>query len=650
MIRFGGPRVATFAAIAAALAVVASASDAHAQLQEFYFYQHPGQQTALDVNLFEPSTSPQSIYALELARVPTHLTFTAGAFVNYAYRPLVSRVGDRELPLVEHDLRGEIQGSLGLFQAIELGLALPIAFTDHAPAIVGGAGGLWAGFDRQRVGSVRAGDLRLNVKVPIIRVPFELAARVAIGVPLGSVGADGGCTVARSVGESGPATSVMDCTPSTSGAPVVTAGQAFSSSIAWTVMPQVIASRQFGPAVVAANVGYRFRSRNGLPAGELPFAIDDEFQWGVGARVAVHRLVNVGGELNGRIGVFDAFGTQTSGTMVETVRNRTSWPVEAVIGADLHPTSAIAIDVGLRRGLNGGYGAPVIGAFAGVRFSVTGRTCSNGPEDYDGFEDSDYCEDPDNDADGVPDAQDRCPNDPEDRDGVLDEDGCSDPDNDADGKLDDEDRCPIEPEDFDGNEDNDGCPDPDNDRDGRPDTIDQCDNDPEDLDRFEDEDGCPEPGPLPVVVTRTESRLLLSQRIYFEYDSDVIRNVSFDILNEVAATLRRNPDITAMRIEGHTDSQGVAQYNLDLSFRRARAVVEYLVQRGVERPRLDFRGFGSQRMAGADDTPDGQALNRRVEFVIVSQDGQQPSAPQATPQPAPEQPTPRPRRRRRRAP
>jgi outer membrane protein OmpA-like peptidoglycan-associated protein len=328
-------------------------------------------------------------------------------------------------------------------------------------------------------------------------------------------------------------------------------------------------------------------------------------------------------------------------------RNRAVWPVEAVLGADLHPSSAIAVEFGLRRGLSGGYGTPTIGAFAGLRYSITGRTCTQGPEDYDGFEDSDYCEDPDNDADGVLDAQDRCVNDAEDRDGVLDEDGCPDPDNDADGVLDEDDRCPIEPEDFDGYEDGDGCPDPDNDRDGIPDVVDECDNDPEDLDRFEDDDGCPEPGPLPVVVTRTESRLLLSQRIYFEYDSDVIRNVSFDILNEVAATLRRNPDITLLRVEGHTDSQGVPQYNLDLSYRRARAVVEYLVQHGVERSRLDFRGYGSQRLAVPDDTPDGQALNRRVEFVIVSQGGQDaPNVEQPPPQPQP-QSHERPRRRRR---
>ena len=322
-----------------------------------------------------------------------------------------------------------------------------------------------------------------------------------------------------------------------------------------------------------------------------------------------------------------------------------SHPVEALAGVELRPSPVLSIDLGLRRGLSAGYGAPFLGGFAGLRWSVVGRACASGPEDYDGFQDQDYCEDPDNDRDGVVDADDRCPNDPEDPDGVLDADGCADPDNDADGRPDDLDRCPIEPEDHDGTADSDGCPDPDNDRDGIVDTSDQCANDPEDLDHFEDGDGCPEPGPQPVVVTRTESRLLLSQRIYFETDSDVIRNVSFDILNEVAVTLRRNPDIALLRIEGHTDSQGSSQYNLDLSFRRARAVVEYLSQRGVERTRLDFRGFGSQRPASSNETADDQALNRRVEFMIVEQ-GAGSSATQTPPTGATES-NPPPRRRRR---
>ena len=86
-------------------------------------------------------------------------------------------------------------------------------------------------------------------------------------------------------------------------------------------------------------------------------------------------------------------------------------------------------------------------------------------EDFDGFEDGDFCAELDNDADGLEDSADACANDPEDMDGFADDDGCPDPDNDKDNILDADDRCPNEAEDVDGYDDTDGCPDPDNDDD-----------------------------------------------------------------------------------------------------------------------------------------------------------------------------------------
>ncbi len=245
----------------------------------------------------------------------------------------------------------------------------------------------------------------------------------------------------------------------------------------------------------------------------------------------------------------------------------------------------------------------------------------------------------------MPDESDRCPNDPEDRDGVLDEDGCADPDNDGDGIVDDRDRCPIDPEDFDQYQNDDGCPDLDNDHDRVADVVDRCPDEAEDGDNFQDDDGCPEPGPDPLVVTRTDSRLLVSQRIYFDYDSDTIRDVSFPVLDEVAATIRRNADIERLRVEGHTDQAGTPEYNLDLSFRRARAVVEYLAAHGVARNRLEFQGFGQQHPVAELHSPDAASLNRRVEFTIVQTSATQGSAPQTA---APAQPADEPHHRARR--
>ena len=209
------------------------------------------------------------------------------------------------------------------------------------------------------------------------------------------------------------------------------------------------------------------------------------------------------------------------------------------------------------------------------------------------------------------------PNDAEDMDGFADDDGCPEVDNDADGVPDATDVCPTQSEDDDDFQDEDGCPEPDNDEDGIPDGLDRCPMDPEDRDGFEDEDGCPEPGPRTAAVSVSDTRILIGETIYFEYDTDTIRPVSMPLLDQVAEVINQLAADLRIRVEGHTDSAGSAAYNLDLSYRRARAVVEYLVGRGVSRDRLEFRGYGNQHEVAPNDDPDGRALNRRVEFTIL---------------------------------
>jgi outer membrane protein OmpA-like peptidoglycan-associated protein len=220
------------------------------------------------------------------------------------------------------------------------------------------------------------------------------------------------------------------------------------------------------------------------------------------------------------------------------------------------------------------------------------------------------------DGDGIPNAQDACALLPEDRDGFVDEDGCPDLDDDADGLRDAADKCPRASEDRDGFEDGDGCPELDNDEDGLPDGRDACSMDPEDRDGFEDGDGCPEPGPKPVTVSIEEGRILVSERIYFEGDSDVLRAVSFPSLDRIAEAIASLPAGRVVQIQGHTDDSGNAAYDLDVSYRRARAVVEYLKERGIPAERLKYRGYGATRPIAKGATPDVRALNRRVELVL----------------------------------
>ena len=243
--------------------------------------------------------------------------------------------------------------------------------------------------------------------------------------------------------------------------------------------------------------------------------------------------------------------------------------------------------------------------------------CPNEAEDVDGFEDENGCPDPDNDQDGILDEPDQCPLDPEDMNGVEDEDGCPEVDSDGDGLLDPRDRCPREPEDMDQFEDEDGCPDPDNDGDGILDEPDQCPNEPETMNGNEDEDGCPDES----LVTVTCDRIGIADKVYFRTNSDEIMEVSHTLLNQVAGVLTSRPDIKRVRIEGHTDSRGNDNHNMDLSRRRAASVRTYLLARGIDAARLESEGYGETRPVDSNRTSAGRAANRRVDFVILEIEG-----------------------------
>jgi OOP family OmpA-OmpF porin len=238
--------------------------------------------------------------------------------------------------------------------------------------------------------------------------------------------------------------------------------------------------------------------------------------------------------------------------------------------------------------------------------------CPDQPEDKDGFQDEDGCPDLDNDGDGIPDALDKCPNEPEDKDGFQDQDGCPDLDNDGDGIPDALDKCPNEPEDKDGFQDEDGCPDPDNDNDGIPDARDKCPNEPETFNNYKDDDGCPDE--VPAEVKKFTGVI---EGINFKTGSADILAGSYVLLDRAVKVLQDYPDVN-LEISGHTDSRGKAEYNLNLSQRRADAVKTYFVQRGVASVRLQAVGFGLTRPIADNKTSSGRATNRRTEFRLIN--------------------------------
>lgn len=536
------------------------------------------QRQDMDVQLFLPPSSTGTTFTIPRPQVIRHLTFSAG-LATHVGTGLLRRVGtDEDGDVVDWRLQMDLLAALGLFEWLELGAAFPIVAT--AAHDLSSSNLAVPGTPIDTETSFGVGEARLSLKVPILRGDFALSGRIAMYLPTGD-------------------------------------GDVFTGSDYWSGMPSAVFAYTSGGLRVGGELGYRMRRRTTL--GDLEY--DDELHLALGGGYEVIEGLAVVLEGQLRVG---AGGRSLDVAQV---------PFELDAGIQWQATNGVQVEGGLGRGLSEGYGTPAIRVFAMFRYTNEREPCAAGPEDYDGFDDGDFCADLDNDGDGVEDALDECPNDAEDVDEFLDEDGCPDTDNDADGVADAVDECPLESEDRDGYQDQDGCPERDNDGDGIPDGLDACREDPEDRDGYEDEDGCPEPGPDAATVTVTDTRILISERIYFDFDTDVIRSVSMPLLDQVAAVILELPSDRRIRVDGFTDAEGNDEYNLDLSYRRARAVVEYLSSRGVPRPRLEYHGYGEQNPVAPNDSPEGRALNRRVEFTILN------------PSDAPVEPPPRRRRR-----
>ena len=176
-------------------------------------------------------------------------------------------------------------------------------------------------------------------------------------------------------------------------------------------------------------------------------------------------------------------------------------------------------------------------------------------------------------------------------------------DSDGDGIVDSLDACPL----VAGLQSYKGCPIPDRDKDGVNDEEDKCPDMPGDKANA----GCP--------LERKELRETVAhaaKNVFFETDRFTLLPASNKALDEVAAILKQNP-LLKLDIEGHTDSTGLPEKNRVLSERRAKAVLEYLSnQAGINKARLTSSGYGSSRPVADNNTPEGRALNRRVEFKL----------------------------------
>ena len=119
-------------------------------------------------------------------------------------------------------------------------------------------------------------------------------------------------------------------------------------------------------------------------------------------------------------------------------------------------------------------------------------------------------------------------------------------------------------------------------------------------------------------VSREGNLLAISLKgdVTFDTDSAVIKPGMYTEIDRIAGVLNQYPD-TVIRIEGHADSRGSEQYNMDLSGRRAAAVQNMFIQRGLYRDRVEAVSLGESIPIASNNTVEGRARNRRVEIKVA---------------------------------
>ena len=546
------------------------------------------QDTRFDVQRFRPMPSQRSNFIGQAATsVMPHMGWEVGLTLNYADDPLIVRDEDDTVlgSLVASQLTSNLLFTLALIDRLELGLDVPLVLYQSGEAI-----SLLPSATAE--GGFGIGDIRFVPKVLIHDQATE-------------------------DDESGLAIAFVLDTYIPVGNNDEYQGEGFRIHPRFVLDYDLTSGTRFG-----INLGYQVRPEASL----VNVDSNDNFTVGLAADIVVTDQLSLVPEVSFEASVLsDELASEELAS-------------EFLLGSKYWANQNIMVELGMGTGIFPGYGSPDWRVMLGFTYSQAEEAeavvlsgdrdgdgylddvdgCPDNPEDFDEFEDEDGCPDPDNDADGILDIDDLCPMDPEDVDLFEDEDGCPDPDNDNDSILDINDVCPMDPEDFDLFEDEDGCPEPDNDQDLILDFDDECPMDPEVYNGLDDEDGCPDETQITIVECMA---LELGDAVYFDTDSDVIQERSYPLLFDLTNALGANPSILKARVEGHTDSRGSDAHNLDLSQRRAAAVMRFVISAGIDEGRLESEGYGEAQPIDTNDTGEGRQNNRRVEVRILEQEG-----------------------------
>ncbi|MCL2325266.1 MAG: OmpA family protein [Proteobacteria bacterium] len=618
-----------------------------------------------DVRQFYPIAGPHGTFSVESSKILGHLDYSLQLTTDYANTPLRFQCAGTDNPLASSDCKLEhlatmnLSASLGLLDILEVALVLPFipyegynqTYRDQSPQIV------------PRAQSGVFGDMQIRAKATILKREdysgFGLGAGVLMTLPTGKEAAligDGSFTGRPYIAadyEIGPVELILN------------AGFTFrkkSQFLDYTLSHGF----NYGFGVVYHAIP-EWLAVKGEIFGETPLskkATQDyhqsaEFLIGATIMTPIGLDLTVGGGAGLGNGVRNPLARFLLGISYQP-RSKDSDGDGIDDRNDACPTTpGLAEFYGCPNPDTDGDGWCDPWVESDALAEKLGCKRTDLCPDIPGLDEFQGCPNPDTDNDGWCDpwvesdelAQifgckrtDLCPELP----GLDEFYGCPDPDIDGDGICDPFvdalglyehffcsgiDLCPDEPEDFDGFEDEDGCPDPDNDGDGLCDPwvsetgqsekyahictgIDLCPDEP----GPRENDGCPQDPQLETAqqfVIVLENKLEIKDTIYFDTNKSTIKKQSHTLLDHLAHTLQNTRSIRHLSVEGHTDDTGNHAKNVTLSLQRAQAVVDYLIQKGVDPSRLSAKGFGPDRPLDPAKTKQARALNRRVEFIIT---------------------------------
>lgn len=510
----------------------------------------------IDPRGYDNALSPHALVGHHTSSLLRHLAIFTGVSFDYMNDPLVIVADSKTVHrrLVAHRFTIEPFVALGLFNWVEVGLALPlIAYQsgqrEDDPAFVRRSG---------------LGDFRLAFKGALVR--HEQSGGLGLAWVL---------DVSFPTGRS----------------------DSFMRDRSITATPRLVFDYRIRGFVFGVNIGYRFRRR--VEFRDL--VIDDEVRVSLGALFPLWRdRVELTAEANVAFGVLAYSALANRSQPLDT-------PTELLTQLRYRHPSGLVASLGGGVALSPGYAAPDFRlmlrlAYHYERTTPPRKTPKKRPVVTP--------------RPTIPPFVAHRPLTARDFDRIANKTG----DRDGDGIPDDKDKCPDAPEDFDGFQDEDGCPDLDNDGDGIPDHKDKCPNEPETFNGSDDDDGCPDKGPA-LKIEIKGSEIVLGQAVFFRTGSDELDKRSHAILSRLAQLLKARWDIRRLVIEGHTDDVGDPDRNVDLSERRARRVLAYLVTRGIASFRMSSKGFGAKKPVATNTTPEGRAKNRRVVFRIEKRSG-----------------------------